>query len=112
MQFIATLILVITWPANGFGLSDKFMSYIREIKTNLSTTTKEKDDENCEYEMIWDAEGSMHLVKKAAAKVPVQRSDSRFTGRSVYKNLSCKVSQPVACFHTFSPLEYFIRLAD
>ncbi|KAG6478692.1 hypothetical protein ZIOFF_062136 [Zingiber officinale] len=80
MQFIATLILIITWPANGFGLSDKFMSYIREIKTNLSTTTKEKDEENSEYEMIWDAEGSMHLVKKAAAKVPIQRSDSRFTG--------------------------------
>lgn len=27
--------------------------------------SKEKnEDENCEYEMIWDAEGSMHLVKK------------------------------------------------
>jgi hypothetical protein len=28
--------------------------------------TKEKnEDENCEYEMMWDAEGTMHLVKKA-----------------------------------------------
>lgn len=27
--------------------------------------SKEKiEDEECEYEMIWDAEGSMHLVKK------------------------------------------------
>lgn len=39
--------------------------------------TKEKDeDENCEYEMIWDAEGSMHLVKKPIYK-PVTRSSDR-----------------------------------
>ncbi|XP_042436828.1 uncharacterized protein C630.12-like isoform X1 [Zingiber officinale] len=95
MQFIATLILIITWPANGFGLSDKFMSYIREIKTNLSTTTKEKDEENSEYEMIWDAEGSMHLVKKAAAKVPIQRSDSRFTGSGTVISRPSAKKQPM-----------------
>lgn len=25
-----------------------------------------KEDKNYEYEMMWDAEGAMHLVKKAA----------------------------------------------
>ena len=39
--------------------------------------TKEKnEDENCEYEMIWGADGSMHLVKKVLTK-PVARTSDR-----------------------------------
>lgn len=82
IQFVVTLVSIITWPANGSGLSDKWMSYTRAIRDHLITTTKEKDEEvNCEYEMIWDAEGSMHLVKKAVTEVPVTKSDSTFAGR-------------------------------
>jgi hypothetical protein len=33
--------------------------------------------------MVWDAEGSMHLVKKAVARTPSTSSDSRTTGRYV-----------------------------
>ncbi|WOL11558.1 hypothetical protein Cni_G20322 [Canna indica] len=91
IQFVITLVLIITWPTNGFGLSDKFMSYIRAVKNNLTATTKEKDEEENEYEMIWDAEGSMHLVKKATTKVPVQKPDIRSTGRSgVVSRLTAK----------------------
>lgn len=43
----------------------------------LSGVTKEKnEDENCEYEMIWDAEGSMHLVKKVL-ETPVKRQNDK-----------------------------------
>jgi hypothetical protein len=43
----------------------------------LSSVTKEKnEDENCEYEMVWDAEGSMHLVKKAL-QTPVKRQSDK-----------------------------------
>lgn len=46
------------------------------------TTSKEKDeDENIEYEMVWDAEGSMHLVKKAIPTIPhAITSDVGLTG--------------------------------
>lgn len=40
------------------------MNSIRSIGRNLEVPTKEKDDEDAEYEMIWDAEGSAHPVAK------------------------------------------------
>lgn len=43
----------------------------------LSGVTKEKnEDENCDYEMVWDAEGSMHLVKKVL-QAPVKRQSDK-----------------------------------
>lgn len=45
------------------------MGYIRSLISCsiFGDVTKEKnEDENCEYEMIWDAEGSMHLLKKTS----------------------------------------------
>lgn len=37
-----------------------------QLISSITSRTKEKDEDlNCEYEMMWDAEGSMHLVKKA-----------------------------------------------
>ncbi|CAL9114459.1 uncharacterized protein C630.12-like isoform X1 [Musa acuminata AAA Group] len=93
-QFVITLILIIMWPTNGLGLSDKCMSYITAMKNNLMSTSKEKDEEeNCEYEMVWDADGSMHLVKKARTRVPAPKSDTGFTGRRKV------VSRPTAKKH-------------
>ncbi|URE22280.1 Calcineurin-like phosphoesterase, partial [Musa troglodytarum] len=93
-QFVITLILIIMWPTNGLGLSDKCMSYIRAMKNNLMATSKEKDEEeNCEYEMVWDADGSMHLVKNARTRVPGPKSDTGFTGRRKV------VSRPTAKKH-------------
>lgn len=49
----------------------------------FKTGSKEKDDDDCEYEMIWDAEGAMHLVKKVR-NVPVASSiDMGLTARCV-----------------------------
>lgn len=57
---------------------------MRLVGAELLSRTKEKDDEeDGEYDMIFDAEGSMHLVKKAVAKIPSASSDSRPTGRYV-----------------------------
>jgi hypothetical protein len=63
---------------------NKLVNFMRAVGAELFSRTKEKDDEeDGEYEMIWDAEGSMHLVKKAAARPPSTNSDSRTTGRYV-----------------------------
>jgi len=61
-----------------------FVSFMRSVGAELFSRTKEKDDEeDGEYEMVFDAEGSMHLVKKAVAKVSSASSDSRTVGRYV-----------------------------
>ncbi|KAJ0075748.1 hypothetical protein Patl1_33881 [Pistacia atlantica] len=67
--------------------------------TGLDQTcgTKEKnEDELCEYEMIWDVEGSMHLIKK-----PIRYAVMRSTARKnvsqeieVCKNMDMSVDDP------------------
>lgn len=45
------------------------------LSSLLSTTKEKNEDLDCEYEMVWDAEGSMHLVKKASnATLSIARS--------------------------------------
>ncbi|XP_078444568.1 calcineurin-like metallo-phosphoesterase superfamily protein isoform X2 [Wolffia australiana] len=63
-SFVITLLLVALWPSNRSSLWDWCVQAI----TSLANTPKEKDDDDDgEYDMVWDAEGSMHLVKRAAS---------------------------------------------
>jgi hypothetical protein len=84
-QFVVTILLLVFWPTNGLSslpYMNTFVSFMRSVGAELLSRTKEKDDEeDGEYDMIFDAEGSMHLVKKAVAKTPSASSDSRPTGR-------------------------------
>ncbi|KAF5479330.1 hypothetical protein F2P56_000162 [Juglans regia] len=62
--FVLTLLALLLWPASGLNI----WHHCRDLMTSCNIFrggTKEKnEDDNCEYEMMWDAEGSMHLVKK------------------------------------------------
>ncbi|XP_062215413.1 uncharacterized protein C630.12 isoform X3 [Phragmites australis] len=84
-QFVVTILLLAFWPTNGLSslpYMNTLISFMRSVGAELFSRTKEKDDEeDGEYEMVWDAEGSMHLVKKAVAKSPSASSDSRTVGR-------------------------------
>ncbi|RLN38995.1 hypothetical protein C2845_PM01G17360 [Panicum miliaceum] len=84
-QFVVTILLLVFWPTNGLSslpYMNTFVSFMRSVGAELFSRTKEKDDEeDGEYEMVFDAEGSMHLVKKAVAKAPSASSDSRTIGR-------------------------------
>jgi len=84
-QFAVTFVLLVFWPTNGLSsvpYMNTFVSFMRSVGAELFSRTKEKDDEeDGEYEMVFDAEGSMHLVKKAVAKVSSASSDSRTVGR-------------------------------
>lgn len=86
-QFVVTILLLVFWPTNGLSslpCMNTLVSFMRSVGAELLSRTKEKDDEeDGEYDMIFDAEGSMHLVKKAAVKSPSASSDSRPTGRYV-----------------------------
>ncbi|CAL4939802.1 unnamed protein product [Urochloa decumbens] len=84
-QFALTILLLVFWPTNGLGslpCLNTFIGFKRSVGAELFSRTKEKNDEDDgEYEMVFDAEGSMHLVKKAVAKAPSASSDSRAIGR-------------------------------
>lgn len=58
------------------------MVSIRNVFRNFSNVVKVKnDDENCEYEEIWDAEGTMHLIKKTKKISPTFLNESTTLGR-------------------------------
>lgn len=84
-QFVVTILLLTFWPTNGLSsvpYVNTFVSFMRSVGAELFSRTKEKDDEeDGEYEMVWDAEGSMHLVKKAVSRAPITNPESRTTGR-------------------------------
>ncbi|KAJ3697141.1 hypothetical protein LUZ61_000846 [Rhynchospora tenuis] len=96
-QALITIVLLATWPTNGFsssGYVGKFFEFIKNAWHNLTTTVKEKnDEEDCEYEMVWDAEGTMHLIKKAVSKVNSSNVDTRTVARGN------AVSRPTARKH-------------
>lgn len=70
--FVVSIVAVFAWPAKGvhLGISwEQFRSYVRGI-LSVQGQVKEKVDLDNEWEMVWDAEGAMHLLSKAQAKIP------------------------------------------
>ncbi|XP_028796326.1 uncharacterized protein C630.12 [Neltuma alba] len=82
--FILTLLAALLWPTSSTSFWHQCWSLVGYSKQLISSAlfsgdTKEKDeDANYEYEMMWDAEGSMHLVKK-----PLNASVVNSTERSL-----------------------------
>ncbi|XP_012833186.1 PREDICTED: uncharacterized protein C630.12 isoform X1 [Erythranthe guttata] len=98
--FVMTLITVLVWPANEVVISRKLgniMGNIKNIYSSFRSAIKEKnEDENCEYEEIWDAEGSMHLIKKAkkVSSTFVNESTSIERGNAVMRSKVRKQAGP------------------
>uniref|UniRef100_A0A1J3IGF6 Calcineurin-like phosphoesterase domain-containing protein n=1 Tax=Noccaea caerulescens TaxID=107243 RepID=A0A1J3IGF6_NOCCA len=77
--FVLSILSLLLWPNHGISFVNNAAGWISNVMKLrfLSGVTKEKnEDENCEYEMIWDAEGSMHLVKKVL-ETPVKRQNDK-----------------------------------
>ncbi|KAL6144372.1 hypothetical protein ACLB2K_055066 [Fragaria x ananassa] len=68
--FVLTVLALLLWPAGGVSFWHNFSDLLvcgKQLISSITSRPKEKDEDlNCEYEMMWDAEGSMHLVKKAS----------------------------------------------
>ncbi|KAK7275477.1 hypothetical protein RIF29_16595 [Crotalaria pallida] len=68
--YVLTLLALLLWPTSSTSFWHQCWSLLGYCKQGIASIlsrseTKEKDeDANYEYEMMWDAEGSMHLVKK------------------------------------------------
>ncbi|KAL6495982.1 hypothetical protein OROGR_030545 [Orobanche gracilis] len=90
--FAMTLVIVLVWPVNEVLVYRKLgglMVSLRNMYNSFSTGVKEKnEDENCEYEEIWDAEGSMHLIKKTrkVSSTSVNNSSSPERGNAVMRS--------------------------
>lgn len=84
--FVASLLLLLFWPTLGIGslaCYNCLKSFIERSTMNFSKAVYKEKDENvrCEYDMIWDAEGSMHLVKRPLNAYAVAFNDLGNAGR-------------------------------
>ncbi|MBA0875246.1 hypothetical protein Goshw_028528 [Gossypium schwendimanii] len=78
--FVLTILSLLLWPTSGLSFCyhrfDDMVECVRKLINIYRDETKEKnEDENCEYEMIWGADGSMHLVKKVLTQPVTRRND-------------------------------------
>ncbi|KAJ9190492.1 hypothetical protein P3X46_001687 [Hevea brasiliensis] len=77
--FVLTLLTLLFWPTSGISLGHHLsglMECIRLYSSMFRGGKEKNEDENCEYEMMWDAEGTMHLVKKAV-DAPISRPSDK-----------------------------------
>ena len=78
---VISLVTLFIWPSQGVEWNNLYNGFWDAISWIMNKkphgNVKEKDeDANNDYEMVWDAEGSMHLIRKA----PTQQ-DQRSTGK-------------------------------
>ncbi|KAJ1390601.1 Metallo-dependent phosphatase-like [Sesbania bispinosa] len=83
--FVLTLLALLLWPTSSTSFWHQCWSLMGHFEQLIAcivsrNETKEKDeDANYEYEMMWDAEGSMHLVKKPL-NASIVNSNERSSG--------------------------------
>lgn len=83
------------------------MNINKLVKDLFSSGVKEKnEDENCEYDMMWDAEGGMHLIKKPCKAPTVvskeMNSSERFVDLSIFILLTSGFAIDICSFHVLA----------
>ncbi|CAH9076975.1 unnamed protein product [Cuscuta europaea] len=95
---IMTVLSIFFWPTNGFPFLHHLGEYMKNVVSFSMSGggTKEKnDDEIYEYEEVWDAEGSMHLIRKASKAPPTHSSQSSVErGNAVMRSAARKQNVP------------------
>lgn len=70
LLFVMTLLIAVLWPTNGVLFPHYLGGFLSNVRSLISSSFSgdgkklKSEDEIHEYEEIWDAEGSMHLIKK------------------------------------------------
>lgn len=71
LLFVMTLLFAVLWPTNGVLFLHYLGGFLSNVRSLISSSFSgdgkklKSEDEIYEYEEIWDAEGSMHLIKKS-----------------------------------------------
>lgn len=79
-----TLLVLILWPSQGLELrwfSQQTQALIAELMQSHSAGGFKAKDEDSEWEMVWDAEGAMHLINKGPKAVPVKVDSTPTSGK-------------------------------
>ncbi|KVH92890.1 uncharacterized protein C630.12 [Cynara cardunculus var. scolymus] len=88
--FVLTLLVVLLWP-NGLVIHRHVGDFMSHMLGIFKSSTKEKDEDgNCDYEMVWDAEGSMHLIKKASKIAPTRANERVERGNATMRSTAKK----------------------
>ncbi|KAI6700305.1 hypothetical protein NL676_014629 [Syzygium grande] len=109
LLFVVTLLALLFWPTSSKSFWHQICGTIGHFKHLISSNlfggaTKEKnEDENFVYEEIWDAEGTMHLIKKSldgptnrsSDKGPVVRGSAVMRPTAKIQNQDFEVSMDV-----------------
>ncbi|KAI4386899.1 hypothetical protein MLD38_004777 [Melastoma candidum] len=76
--FVITVLASFFWPTSSESLwvsCGENVSHFGQILRSALQATKEKNDDDYEYEEIWDSEGIMHLIKKKSPSHSSQSGD-------------------------------------
>eukprot|EP00246_Nothoceros_aenigmaticus_P011428 TRINITY_DN3107_c0_g2_i1.p1 TRINITY_DN3107_c0_g2~~TRINITY_DN3107_c0_g2_i1.p1 ORF type:complete len:370 (-),score=46.93 TRINITY_DN3107_c0_g2_i1:339-1448(-) len=67
-----SIVAIFSWPAQGvqFMSWERFRIYVQGILSLQSPVKEKVEDVETEWEMVWDAEGAMHLISKGHVKMP------------------------------------------
>lgn len=82
LLFVMTLLIAVLSPTNGVLFPHYLSGFLRNVRSLISSSFSggekklKNEDEIYEYEEIWDAEGSMHLIKKTFKVSSTCSSDS------------------------------------
>ncbi|XP_008228088.1 PREDICTED: uncharacterized protein C630.12 isoform X1 [Prunus mume] len=106
--FALTLLALLLWPSSGVSVGHNFsdlMGLGKQLISSIRSRTKEKNEDlNCEYEMIWDAEGSMHLVKKALSTPSARTSE-----KNLVESRGTAVMRPTARKNSSQEIEVTVN---
>ncbi|XP_024527227.1 uncharacterized protein C630.12 isoform X2 [Selaginella moellendorffii] len=86
--FVISVLALFFWPSQGIDLWQSFRSLYDALKAG-SEGVKAKD-EDAEWEMLWDAEGGMHLVKKSLPQTSVSSSQGSERRGNVIQRATAK----------------------
>ncbi|KAH0736463.1 hypothetical protein KY285_012170 [Solanum tuberosum] len=98
LLFVMTLLIAVLWPTNGVLFPHYLDGFLRNVRGLISSSFSgggeklKSEDEIYEYEEIWDAEGSMHLIKKTFKVSSTCSSDSASVerGNAVMRSVARK----------------------
>ncbi|XP_070016153.1 uncharacterized protein C630.12 [Nicotiana sylvestris] len=96
--FVMTVLIAVLWPTNGVLFPHYLGEFLKNIRSLISSsfsgggTKLKSEDEIYEYEEIWDAEGSMHLIKKTFKVSSACSSESALVerGNAVMRSVARK----------------------
>lgn len=82
-----SLVTLLTWPTQGIDWEHschRLWNHFSILISNkpYSGVKEKEEDANYDYEMVWDAEGSMHLIRKASVHYEYRSGGNQAVARS------------------------------